>query len=131
MSWVVQFTMFPPTRNGKFVFGQISKNGKVRRRGYSAWSKEARSWGKDLRMFTRAVMQDAGVRGGDGTYTISIQLRVNDRRRRDPHNFVEFIFDTLQSPLESDDANFLSKTLPTMIVDTPQDVGIGITILKH
>jgi len=130
IEWELEYTVPPPFRNMKPIFGIISKNGKVvTRRGYSVWRREARTWGEGFRLFTWAAMENGGVKGGDGSYKITLQLLVPDKRKRDPHNFLEFICDYLQVVLSCDDARFTTVTLANEVVDK-RKIGIKLKITK-
>jgi len=130
--WEVEFTVHAPMRlanNGRWnpAFGVISKNRKIIVKGrFAVWSKEAKDWGSDLQFLSRQALH--GLPVGDADYKITLQMRVHDKRRRDTHNFLEFICDALQSILEVDDSRFITETLPHKYVKNIEDSGFRVTI---
>ena len=118
--WRAEYTIPAPmkqARDGRWnpAFGVISKNNKITVKGrFAVWSKEAKDWGRDFQFLSKQALY--GKKVGDADYKIVLQLLVPDRRKRDPHNFTQFILDQLQNVLECDDSRFVTETLANKLV---------------
>lgn len=130
--WLTEYIVPAPMKlandgQWKPVFGAISKNSKITVKGrFAVWSKEAKEWGRDFQFLSKQAIRRNLV--GDANYKITLQMLVPDRRRRDPHNWIEFISDQLQEVLDCDDRRFRFETLESELVVHNTNCGFRIQI---